>query len=161
MTEFSVTAMNCIEYALEVPIEASAHRVWTGLVQQINAWWMSDSRMLGPTSLVRPEGHAGGRLIEESGDQSLLWYTVLMIKPIQVLSLAGHITAEFGGPVTSLLTFHVEARGSVTTLRFGDSLMGKVSNRQAESLRKGWNQLLTDGLKSWAETADGTVELPH
>jgi hypothetical protein len=159
MPEFPVTAMSCIEYSREISIEASTDRVWMGLVQQINAWWLSDFRILGPTSVINLEGHAGGRLFEENGDQSLLWYSVLMIKPPQLLSLVGHITSEFGGPVTSLLTFTLDARGKVTTFRFSDSLMGKVSNRQAESLRDGWSQLLTDGLKQWAESADDALKL--
>jgi hypothetical protein len=159
MSEFSVTAMNCIEYSLEIPIEASADRVWMGLLHQINAWWLSDFRMLGPTSVISLEGYAGGRLFEENRDQSLLWYSVIMINPPQLLSLAGHMTPEFGGPVTSLLTFNIESRGMVTTLRFSDSLMGKVSPGQAESLRNGWSQLLTDGLKRWAESAEDAVEL--
>lgn len=140
-------------YELQIEIAASQQRVWKALTEKLSAWWLPDFHILGPDSIVELEPRAGGRLFEQSDDRELLWYTVLSIAPAKSLSLVGYCTPEFGGPLTTMLTARLTSQGEATQLSFTDALYGRVTDNQVDSLRAGWIQLLTDGLKSFAETA--------
>ena len=153
MNHAKVEEARVVQYSFRVDIEASLERVWKGLTDQLGSWWLPDFHMLGPDSLVTLEPHAGGRLFEECGDQSLLWYTVVAISPNKSMSLAGYCTPDFGGPCSTLLTISLEKSGGGTQLTVGDALYGRVSDGQASSLESGWKQLFGDGLKKFVESA--------
>jgi len=140
------------QYELSIPIEAPRPRVWRALTDQLNSWWLPDFHMLGPDSTVTLELRAGGRLYEQSGDQELLWYTVLAVSPEESLSLVGYCTPDFGGPLTTMLIAKLDSEQEATRLSITDALYGRVTDDQVESLRSGWTQLFTSGLKSFLES---------
>lgn len=152
MPNFKVSDARCVQYQIDISINASRQRVWKGLTEQLSDWWLPDFHMLGPDSHVQLEPHAGGRLYEHNGAGELLWYTVLSITPEESLSLVGYCTAEFGGPSTTMLTIQLKADGQSTRLTITDSLFGQVSDGHASSLCAGWTQLFNDGLKAFVES---------
>lgn len=140
-----------VQYEFSISIDASRRRVWRALTDQLSSWWLPDFRMLGPDSVVSLEPHAGGRLYEQDGDQELLWYNVLAFMPEELLSLVGYCTPEFGGPLTTMLSARISGTNSSTVLSITDALYGRVTDGQADSLRSGWTQLFSSGLKEFVE----------
>lgn len=151
MPEVNIMPCRAASYEFDVQIEAGAARVWRGLTDQLNSWWLPDFHMLGEDSIVTLDLQAGGRLVEEAGDQSLLWYTVLAVEPEKSLSLSGFCTAEWGGPLTTLLTARLTPEDNRTRVTVSDALFGHVSDGQIESLESGWRQLFDGGLKPFVE----------
>ncbi|MCB9897992.1 MAG: SRPBCC domain-containing protein [Planctomycetes bacterium] len=142
----------CRSYGLEVPIAAPRDTVWAALVDETDAWWLPDFHMVASDSVLRLDARAGGALVEHQDDGgSLLWYTVQLVRPGEALHLVGHVAPEWGGPATSMLALTLEARGDKTVLHVRDSLFGHVTDEQAESLRDGWIQLFTEGLRRHVE----------
>ena len=143
-----------VTYHLEIPIDAPPDVVWRSLTEATNAWWLEDFHMTGPESVVTLDAEAGGRLIEHSeGGASLLWYTVQLAVPGASLDLVGHVSAQFGGPATTMLRLALEPHDGGTLLRVTDSLVGHVSDDTVKSLESGWTQLFGEGLKAHAERA--------
>jgi hypothetical protein len=137
---------------LEIPIRASRERVWSGLTENVHAWWPGEHRGLGPKSRLRFEPHPGGRLYEEDdAGGGLLWYTVLALEPRASLTLAGHLAPPWGGPATSLVRFELEARGAQTVLKVKDSIFGAVDEAFRASTTGGWKSILGDGLARYVE----------
>lgn len=151
MSKLHLTDARCAQYELSISIQASRPRVWRGLTDQLGSWWLPDFHMLGPDSLVTLEPRAGGRLYEQQAARELLWYTVLAIAPDESLDLAGYCTADYGGPSTTMLSIRLAAEKQGTRLTIRDALFGHVTEGHVESLRSGWTQLFTDGLKSFLE----------
>jgi len=151
VAEHQVSEVRAAQYSIEIHIKGTRQRVWRGLTDQLGTWWLPDFHMLGSDSLVTFEPHAGGRLFEQNGDAELLWYRVLAISPLESLSLVGHCTPEFGGPLTTMLTLSLREAGEQTTLVVNDALFGVVKDQQVESLRSGWESLFSDGLKRHVE----------
>jgi uncharacterized protein YndB with AHSA1/START domain len=140
-----------VQYELQIGIAAPRERVWRTLTEQLGSWWLKDSHVLGEDSIVTLEPTAGGRLYEQRGDASLLWYTVLHVAPNESMSLAGYCTPDWGGPCTTLLTLKLSDEDGGTRLSVTDALYGLVTDGQVESLQSGWRKLFTDGLKRAAE----------
>lgn len=151
MSDTKSMEVRCIQYELSITIEAARARVWRGLTDQLGAWWLPDFHMLGTDSLVTLEPRAGGRLYEQNGANELLWYTVLSIAQGESMDLVGYCSADYGGPATTMLSMRLVEEAGGTRLTIRDSLFGHVTERTAESLRSGWNQLFTDGLKAFVE----------
>ena len=151
MSELKTMEARCLQYELSIIIKAAKARVWRGLTDQIGSWWLPDFHMLGTDSLVTLEPRAGGRLYEQNGASELLWYTVLAIAPGESLDLVGHCSADYGGPATTMLSMRLVEEAGGTRLTIRDSLYGHVTEGTATSLRSGWNQLFTDGLKAFVE----------
>lgn len=154
MTGAKILETRAAIYELEIPIDRARDRVWQALTGETNAWWLPDFHMVGEGSVIRFEAEAGGRLIErhENG-KSLLWYTVLMCDPGVSVHLVGHTSPEWGGPNTSMIKFLLEDRDGGTMLRVTDAVFGHVTDKTAKSLEDGWRWLMTDGLKSYVESA--------
>ena len=143
----------CAQYEFSIEIEASRERVWRSLTDQIGTWWLPDFHMLGADSIVTLEPRAGGRLYEQSGDQHLLWYTVIAIQNNESLDLVGYINAKYGGPATTMLNATLtEGLDGRTVLRISDSLYGRVSDGLVNSLNSGWQMLFSNGLKAFVES---------
>jgi uncharacterized protein YndB with AHSA1/START domain len=140
-----------VQYEFEVDINAAPSRVWRALTDQLSTWWLPDFHVLGKDSIVTLEPVPGGRLFEQNGDKGLLWYTVLAISTNESLSLAGHCTAEWGGPCSTLLTLKLVDNEKGTRLVVSDSLYGRVEDKQAEALKSGWQQMFDDGLRKFVE----------
>ncbi len=141
------------QYELEVEIDAPPDRVWSAIINEINAWWLPDFHMVGPDSTVRFDARAGGGLIEEQPDgSSLLWYTVHLIQPAAAtVYLVGHVAPDWGGPACSHLKFAVQSRGKGSVVVVSDAHFGHVSDSNLTSLEKGWGALFRDGLKPFVE----------
>lgn len=137
----------CAQYEFNLTMPASVTRVWHALIHQINDWWLTSFHMLGPQSTVHLEPIAGGRLFESADDHQLLWYTVISIAPSESIEMAGYCSAKYGGPMTTMIAMQLSAITATTTqLRFSDSLYGKVTDGQVNSLCSGWKELFTEGL---------------
>ena len=145
--------VGAVSYDLEIAIGASSTRVFGALSKETNAWWLDEFRMTGPGSTVRLEARAGGGLVEEHPNgESLLWYTVLWFRPAaRSVHLVGHVSADFGGPSTNLLTLAVEARGAGSVLRVTEAIHGRADEASVRSLREGWTRLFTAGLATYVE----------
>lgn len=152
MTEHKVMEIRGAQYELSIPINAPRPRVWRALTDQVSSWWLPDFHMLGPDSTVSLELKAGGRLFEKNGNQELLWYTVLAVTPEESLSMVGYCTPDFGGPLTTMLVAKLRSEGQTTVLSITDALVGRVTDSQVDSLRSGWSQLFTTGLKTFLES---------
>lgn len=139
-------------YDVDIAIDAPPARVWEALTREIDRWWLADFRLVGEGSEVSLDLAPGGHLAERKGDGCLLWYTVAAVKPGESLDLIGHMGRGWGGPTLSTLTLRLAASATGTTFTIQDGLCGQVTAKQIESLRTGWTQLFTDGLKSWVES---------
>ncbi len=151
MPQVSITEASVASYEVSVTIQSSRARVWRGLTDQLNAWWLPDFHMLGTDSIVTLELKPGGRMYEESEGSGLLWYTVLSFEVEKSLDTVGFLTPQWGGPATSMLSFRLAADGDGTLLTMTDALSGHVSQKQIDSLHSGWTDLLSTGLKPYAE----------
>ncbi len=155
MTTPTWSDVRCAQYEFSITIEASRERVWRGLTDQLSDWWLPDFHMLGEDSIVTLEPEAGGRLFEQSGDQHLLWYTVIAVQQNESIDLVGYISPKYGGPATTMLnaTLNIESANR-TALRISDSIYGRVSDGLVSSLSSGWQLLFSDGLKAFVERGD-------
>jgi len=141
-----------ITYELEVTIAASRESVWRSLTEEIDAWWLPDFHMVGPGSKLTFDARAGGQLIEHKEDGgSLMWFTVHMCTPGEVLYVIGNLAPDWGGPSTGMMKFALEEGDDGCVLRMTDSQFGHVDEKNIESMRDGWTQLFTDGLKKHVE----------
>lgn len=147
-------AVGTVLVELEVTINAPRERVWQALTQEINAWWLSDYRMIAPDSVVTLDARAGGLMIEQKPDGgSLLWYTVAMVTPGTTLHMVGHMAPPWGGPAVAMLELTLQADGAGTRLEIRDAILGPESTTQAANLDAGWRALFGDGLKAYVEGA--------
>jgi len=146
-------AANCATYELEVEIAAPPARVWEALLDETNAWWLPDFHMVGAGSVLTFDARAGGHLIERTEDGgSLLWFSVHMILPeARTIYLVGHVAPDWGGPAAAHLKLAVEAAGDGAVLRVTDAQFGHVDEKNLGSMKEGWTQLFTDGLKRFVE----------
>jgi hypothetical protein len=122
------------------------------MVDQIDAWWMSDFRALGEGSKVTLSAETGGQLLETSPDgSSLEWYRVQMVTPGKVLYLVGYMAPDWGGPTTTMLKIALEERDNGCALVISDALSGNVTEGSSNSAESGWKMLFGEGLKAFAE----------
>jgi uncharacterized protein YndB with AHSA1/START domain len=141
-------------YELEIDIDRPRARVWRALTEDTNAWWLPSFHMVGEGSIVSMRAEAGGQLIEKREDGgSLLWCTVHMVDPGVSLHMAGFSFPEWGGPGTTLLKLALEDTPRGCKLKVSDAHVGRITDEHIESLRHGWTELFTDGLKRHCESA--------
>jgi uncharacterized protein YndB with AHSA1/START domain len=147
-----IQASSTGNYELEIAIDAPRARVWKALIAETNVWWLPDFHMVAEGSTVTLHAEAGGMLAErfETG-ACLLWYTVHAVVPESSISLVGQTFPRWGGPTTSMLHLELEDRDGGCVLRVADALVGRVTESQIDSLRDGWTQLFSEGLKRHAE----------
>jgi hypothetical protein len=146
------TDAKIIKYQFEVAIQRSAADIWSLMIDEIDAWWMDDFRVLGEGSKVNLCAEAGGQLVESRADgASLEWYRVQMTSPGKSLYLVGYLAPDWGGPTTSMLKLTVEDRDNGGVLIVSDALLGNVTEASAISAESGWKMLFADGLKCFAE----------
>jgi uncharacterized protein YndB with AHSA1/START domain len=137
-------------YEFSVEIEASASRVWRALTDQIGSWWLPNFHMLGASSIVELEAHAGGRLFERAEGRELLWYTVIAIDTEKSIDFAGYCTAKYGGPATTMLSMELTSVSErLTRLQISDSLFGRVTDEFVRCVQDGWKELFSDGLRDF------------
>jgi len=148
-----------MQYELEIAIAASRAVVWTALIDETNAWWLPEFRMVNPASTVEFDVTAGGRgLIEFVPDGAFLsWYAVQMFLPERFkVYLVGNLAPEWGGPSTSNLCLALDEAEDGCLLKVSDAHHGRVDANSAESLKNGWQQLFGDGLRRYVEARNRT-----
>ncbi len=137
---------------LEVPIEASIDKVWRAIIEQPDAWWVSELRCVPGGSKVTLDARAGGSLVEQNDSGgSLLWFTVIAVEPPRSINFAGAIAPPFGGPCQAFLLLELEERDGVTVVKMTNSLHGHVNEETLPQIEGGWRLLLEKGLKRVVE----------
>ena len=138
---------------LEVSIDASIDKVWQAIIEQPDAWWVSELRCVPGGSKVLLEPRAGGNLVEQNDSGgSLLWFTVIAVDPPRSINLAGAIAPPFGGPCQAFLLLELAAQDGVTVVKMTNSLHGHVDESTLPDIEGGWKLLLENGLKRLVET---------
>lgn len=141
---------------LEIPIDAPRERVWNALVDEIDGWWRKDFVDRATRAFIL-EPRPGGRVYEDWGEgRGRLWYTVASIEPPSRLLLSGQFFPVYcGGSLgTSYLTLALEEAkggGGRTLLKLSDSVIGRLAGDFASELTQGWQLLIRDSLKPYAE----------
>lgn len=152
MTAFDITEVRGARYEFTIRIDAPDFIVWDALAEAIDQWWPPAFRVLGSGSVVKLDARAGGQLLEEGSDgTSLCWFTVQLAKPDRELRLVGPISPQSGGPAISTLSLELAGGGYITNLKLTDALFGVLPESLLLRLQNGWETLLGDGLKPWAE----------
>jgi len=138
---------------LEVSIDASIDKVWQAIIEQPDAWWVSELRCVPGESKILLEPRAGGNLIEQNDNGgSLLWFTVIAVEPPRSINFAGAIAPPFGGPCQAFLLLELEENDGVTVVKMTNSLHGHVNEKTLPQIEGGWKLLLENGLKRLVET---------
>lgn len=129
-----------VEVRFTLPLSRRADAAWRRLVDDIDAWWPPEYRVL-PDSRMVLDARPGGTLLEQGdGRNGVLWYTVQAALAGQWLVLAGHIAPPWGGPALSLLRFDVRSgRSGQGEIEVVDSIMGRVD---AAAVEAGWRAIL-------------------
>lgn len=132
-------AARIAEVRFTLPLGRHATRPWARIVDDIDAWWPRDYRVL-PDSRIRLDARPGGSLLETgTGDDGLLWYTVQAVVTGQWMSLVGHIAPPWGGPALSLLRIELRTgAGGQAEIEIVDSLLGRVD---ADAVEAGWRAI--------------------
>ena len=142
MTDVELLESKIFKYAFDVPINQKADKLWSNLIEQIDAWWMADFRALGEGSKVSLSLGENGVLVEKGpSGETLEWYRVQMCVPGKSLYLVGHVAPDWGGPTTSMLKLEITADGDASRLTVSDALLGNVSKAKAEGVEDGWKQM--------------------
>ncbi len=160
MAETTTRPVGCVQYELEIAIDAPCERVWQAMIHETNFWWLPDFHMVGEGSVVSFDPAPGGRGLVESldGNGGLLWYSVHYYAPEEFkIYLVGHIAPDWGGPSTSHLKLALEEASGGCVLKVSDAQHGNVSEGTVKSLSDGWMQLFTGGLKEFVE--NGTTQV--
>ena len=91
-------------------------------------------------------------MFEDFGNgEGLVWANVIVIDKPNVLQMKGDLSADFGGPAISFVKIKLTEENGITTVQYGESLMGLVDQKTAYSLSSGWIKILTEGLKKYVE----------
>jgi len=139
---------------VETVIAARPETVWRALTEDIGAWWPAAFFTGGDEATRRflLEAQPGGRMFEDWGDdQGLLWAIVNTVQRPSLLQIWGMAFPGWGGPGASLGSFHLEADGDRTRLRFTESTFGKVTEAHLQEKEKGWTFLFDLALKAHVE----------
>ena len=156
MAEKSISSVGCVQYELEIQINAGQQTVWNALIDDTNVWWLPDFHMVDEASTVEFDVRPGGRgLIEHrEGGGFLVWYTVQFYQPDHFkIYLIGNVAPDWGGPSTSYLCLSVEEQESGCVLKVSDAHHGRINDEYVSSLKDGWQTLFRDGLRSHVEAS--------
>lgn len=149
----SIAPARCLQVDCSWVLAAKPERAWAALVRETDRWWPKDL-CVGPARAFRIEPRVGGRVFEDwGGQQGVLWGTVIVLHAPHRLEWVGSLSPDFGGPATSIvrIDLHPHERGCRLSVR--DAVFGRVGPRTAESLKSGWQALLGDAFKRYAESA--------
>ena len=152
-TAAKILSAGAARFELEVSIEAPIDDVWQAVIQQPDAWWVSDMRCVSAGSTMHLEPRAGGTLVEsDDAGASLLWFTVLAVEPGRSINFEGALAPPFGGPCSTYLLLELETRASLTVVKLTHSLHGHVDEAMLPEMESGWRLLFEGGLKPFVET---------
>lgn len=145
-------ALSFAHIHLDFTIAAPVEKVWESLVLETNQWWLPDFYATQDPEGIFLEPRPGGRLYEEGANGAgVLWYTVVEVRPPNILSLSGDLGPPYGGPATSMLRIEIASHLSGSLLNLDDSLFGMVDKKAELAIRDGWKALFGE-LKNFAES---------
>ncbi len=151
MTDVEMLDSKIFKYGFDVPINQKADKLWSNLIEHIDAWWMNDFRALGEGSKVSLSLGENGVLVEKgTNGETLEWYRVQMCVPGKSIYLVGHVAPDWGGPTTSMLKLEIIEEDGGCRLAVSDALLGNVSKSKAEGAEDGWKQMFT-AFKAYCE----------
>lgn len=154
MTTQAQDAATVCRILLEVPIDASKQRVWAALVQDADAWFVSDPDTGPSNKTFHFEPRVGGMMYEDWGDgNGLLWGHVILCNAPETIHVAGDCSPQWGGPNRGIMIWELSEADGVTTVRFEHALHGSVSDKTRASYEGGWKIQLEQGLKGHVESA--------
>jgi uncharacterized protein YndB with AHSA1/START domain len=148
------TEANCVQYELEIAINASRERVWQAIFEKTNFWWLPNFHMVGEGSVVTFDPTPGGSGLVERLEHGggLLWYQVQYPLANEFkIYLVGYIAPDWGGPSASHLKLALQETETGCILQVTDAQHGNVNLKSVKSLQDGWTGLFTDGLKEFVE----------
>jgi len=139
---------------LEIQIAAPRPRVWQAIVDETSLWWRKDFYVGKKPKGMVFEPQVGGRMFEDwGGGAGVLWGTIFAIAPEHSFDLRGEISPAFGGPRTWQLHAELKEKSRGTLVALTNSVIGKIDEEGAQSLRDGWEMLFGDsGLKGFVES---------
>ena len=141
---------------LEIPIEAPKDRVWEALIQEADAWFVSDPGMGPADKTFHFEARVGGMMFEDWGNgNGVLWGHVIFCDSPNAVHVAGDCSPQWGGPNRGIMVWELAEAEGVTTVRFEHALHGSVSDKARASYEGGWKIQLVDGLKRYVESSEG------
>jgi uncharacterized protein YndB with AHSA1/START domain len=147
----NIAPARCLQVELSWVLAVSPDRAWAALVRETDHWWPKDL-CVGPARAFRIEPRVGGRVFEDwGGQQGALWGTVIVLHAPQRLEWVGALSPDFGGPATSIVRIDLQPHDQGCTLSVRDAVFGRVGPRTGESLRSGWQVLLGEAFKRYAE----------
>jgi DNA-binding transcriptional ArsR family regulator/uncharacterized protein YndB with AHSA1/START domain len=144
----------CVEYELEIRIEAPRERVWKALVEDTTLWWRKDFYVGKEPRGFHIEPKLGGRVWEDWGNGAgLIWFTVIGCDPGRSLRLRGDLMSDCtGSSGQTLMHWQVVPDGkSASVLKLSDAVMGRLSANMGQSLADGWKLLLGETFKQYVE----------
>lgn len=141
------------EIVVEVVIRASREKVWHAITADTSSWWPRDFYVGSDAKSFHIEPRIGGHMFEDWGDgEGAIWATVTLVKKHEKLRLSSEVWPEYGGPARTIQRYDLsDADGGGTTLRFTDTMYGRVTESSMASLNEGWNYLMGRALKDYVE----------
>ena len=154
MNEPKAVPFQVVTVVHEVQVQASRAKVWAAVTDEIDAWWPADFHTIPEPRKFVVETRVGGRVYEDGGDgPSLLWGTVIGLRPGTQLQTSGELTAPFGGPAHTQTSWDLEeADGGGITLRLTQNAFGALSEECASNMKQGWAYLLDQCMKPSLES---------
>ena len=145
------TEFNVVQIEQRYEIDARIARVWDALVKQTPKWWPRDFCTNPRTKAFIIEPEVGGRAFEDWGKgEGQQWYQVIGVEAPKYLCMLGQLSAQFGGPATTMLTLRLNEEDGKTLLSLNDSTFGQVSDSMKQSTDNGW-RVLFEGFKNFVE----------
>jgi DNA-binding transcriptional ArsR family regulator/uncharacterized protein YndB with AHSA1/START domain len=140
-----------IQMEQEVQIAAPPARVFDCLTAHIGDWWSHS--FSGSPRTIRLEPFPGGRFFEEfdGAGGGALYATVTFLKPGERLRLTGPM--GMAGAVAGVIDIRLEATGDGTRLLLSHHVLGEVDDATANDYNGGWQHLLGERLRPYAEGA--------
>ena len=106
----------------DVPIEAPIDEVWSAVIEEPDAWWITELRCVPGGSKVVLDACAGGSFVEQNdAGGSQLWFTVIHVDPPRSTNLVGAIARPFKGPRNAFLHIQLEERDGETLVTMTNS----------------------------------------
>jgi uncharacterized protein YndB with AHSA1/START domain len=144
----SATAVVKLEYRINAPQE----RVWRCMIEETSRWWDHEFVSLQGSTCVILEPIIGGKLYEETEDgRGLVWATVIAIDPGKSIDFLGCMTPAWTGPTMTMIQFALKTDGNATVLTMTEGLLGRVTEETTASMKEGWDFVLGQKLKVYAE----------
>jgi uncharacterized protein YndB with AHSA1/START domain len=134
-----------LQVDMELPIKASASKVFAALIRQLTTEFGPPEHPMNLTLEAWP----GGRWFRDLGDkQGHFWGHVQVIKPPSLLEVTGPLFMSY--PAISHLQYRLVAQGHGTRLTLNHRAIGEIAPEHREGVAKGWEHMLAT-MKAIAE----------